>query len=77
MTIEHKKIELIEAMLKIDEEAVLNKISNIIKEEKNIKKNKSQTKLEDFAGIWSKEDGEQMLKAIEETCEVIDEKDWQ
>ncbi|MEZ4880276.1 MAG: hypothetical protein R2801_08955, partial [Chitinophagales bacterium] len=65
-----------EAMLKIDEEAVLNKISNIIKEEKNIKKNKSQTKFDDLIGVWSKEEGKKIMDAIEEGCEQIHVDEW-
>ena len=63
-----RKIHIIEAILKTDDEATLSIIENAIKQPE--KKGRKKT-AKDFAGIWSKEDAEAIEKAIEEGCEQI------
>ena len=68
-----RKLHIIEAILKTDDEATLSIIENAIKQpEKNGRKKTAK----DFAGIWSKEDAEAIEKAIEEGCEQINPDDW-
>lgn len=48
-------------------EAVLNNYS---------KKSKLKPSIYDFVGFISSDDAAEMNRAIEETCETIDENDW-
>ncbi len=68
-----RKIHIIEAILKTDDEATLSIIEQAIKQpEKNGRKKTAR----DFVGILSKEDAEAIEKAIEEGCEQINPDDW-
>jgi hypothetical protein len=70
---EAKKIHLIEAILKIDNDAELAEIESAINKSVEVNKNKS---FKDFAGIWSHEEADEMKKIIENSCEQINADDW-
>ena len=75
MFTEARKINLIEAVLKVSNEATLIELETVLKKTKP-KKGKQSFSAHEFSGIWSKKDAALMEKAIEEGCEQIHEDDW-
>ena len=75
MFTEARKINLIEAVLKVSNEATLIELETVLKKTKR-KKGKQPFSAHEFSGIWSKKDAALMEKAIEEGCEQIHEDDW-
>lgn len=75
MHIETRKLHLIEEMLKVKSEATLSALEKLLKNTNNrtVKKTPS---LEDFSGIWSKDEAEEMERIIAESCETIHPDDW-
>lgn len=71
---EARKLHLIEEILKIENDAVLQEVESVI----------SRSKLqavpgkgiEDYVGIWTNEEAEEMKRIIEESCEQINPDDW-
>ena len=78
MFTEARKIHLIEEMLKVDNEATLSMLEDVLKKSSSPKKSSSKKKpgIYDFVGILSKKESNTMRKAIEETCEAINPDDW-
>ncbi len=71
---EAKKIHLIEAILKIENDEELAEVETAINKSKmNFVSGKS---FKDFAGIWTAEEAEEMKKIIEDSCEQINADDW-
>jgi hypothetical protein len=75
MHTETRKINLIEAVLKISNEATLSELETVVKKSKKIEE-KKRLSAHDFLGVWSHQDAELISKAIEESCEQIDQDDW-
>ena len=73
MSTDTRKINIIEAVLKTEDENVLSEVEKIISKSSDQKKKISAF---DFVGILSKEDADLMEKAIEEGCEQINPDDW-
>jgi len=73
MSTDTRKINIIEAVLKTEDEDVLSEVEKIINKSSDQKKNVSAF---DFVGTLSKEDAELINKAIEEGCEQINPDDW-
>ena len=70
-----KKIQLIEEVLRLDNNGVLKKLESIIKKSRKtptIKKGHAH----ELLGQWSKKDSELIEKAIKEGCEQIHEHEW-
>lgn len=68
-----RKLHIIEALLKVDDEKTLSQLEEVI--EKNaVQPNKIAAK--DLFGIWKEEEAEAIEKAIEEGCEQIHPDDW-
>lgn len=75
MVTEARKLHLIEKVLKIKSESKLAAIENFVNQ--TIKKQgKSKPSIDDFVGILSKEEADEMKKVIAETCEIIDPDAW-
>jgi hypothetical protein len=73
----NRKINIVEEVLKIDNENTLAEIEGIISKSKSAKKVKSKKSwVYDFVGVISKKDAAIMEKAINETCETINPDDW-
>lgn len=73
MYADSRKIHIIEAVLKADDEKILSKMEEVIKQSAiPIKKLLAK----DFVGRWAAKDGEAIEKAIEEGCEQINADDW-
>jgi hypothetical protein len=75
MYTETRKINLIEAVLQVSNEATLIELETVIKKSKS-KKGKPAFSAHDFSGVWSKKDAALIEKAIEQACEQIHEDDW-
>ncbi len=73
MFTEARKINLIEAVLKVSNEATLIELETVLKKSK---KKKEAFSAHDFSGVWSKKDNALIEKAIEEGCEQIHQDDW-
>lgn len=65
MYADSRKIYIIEAVLKTEDDAMLSRIEQAIRQdEKNSRKKTAM----DFVGLWSREDAEAIEKAIKEGC---------
>lgn len=73
MQADSRKIHIIEALLKVEDEKTLSRIEEII-EKSSVHTDNVSAK--DLFGIWSKEEAEAIEKAIEEGCEQIHPDDW-
>jgi len=69
-----RKINLIEEVIKIDDESTLAELETVLKRLK--KTSKDKLSIYDFLGVMSKKETEKMRKAIEESSEIINEDDW-
>lgn len=74
MNAEARKLHLIEAILKVEDEALLNEVASLL--EKGEARPVERKRPEDFAGIWTEEEAEEIKRSIEESCEQIDPDDW-
>jgi len=78
MISEARKLHLIEEVLKIKSEATLSALEDFLKKSKVKAKKQSRTTsvFNEFSGIWTKEEAEEIERAIEESCETINPDDW-
>ena len=74
MYTETRKIQLIEQVLKEDNEGTLLAFETVFKKLK--KPNKKKLTIYDFVGILSKKETSDMRKAIKETAETINPDNW-
>lgn len=72
---EARKINLIEAVLRVSDEAMLVKLETVVKK-MPVHQEKNKVSAHDFLGSWSKKDAALIEKAIQESCEQIQENDW-
>lgn len=73
MSIETRKLRLIEDFVKIKDHVLLDKIEALLKRNPS---STSKLSIDKFVGIWSKEEANEIKKIIEEGCEQIHEEDW-
>jgi hypothetical protein len=71
---EARKLHLIEAILKIEDDATLSNIEKLLNPDESVQEARKTFK--DFAGIWTEEEAEEIKKNIEEGCGQIDPNDW-
>lgn len=71
---EAKKIHLIEAILKIENDAELAEVETAIN--KSILHTENTKSFKDFAGIWTAAEADEVEKIIEENCGQINPDDW-
>lgn len=76
MYTEARKIQLIEAVLSVTDDAVLSRLESVVKELTKKKIAPKPFTAHEFSGVWNKKDAELMEKAIQEGCEQIHEDDW-
>ena len=69
---ESRKLHLIEFLIKENDEAVLNKIENLL----TAAKNRSASKFNAFKNNLSKEELDAFERNINDGCEQINENDW-
>ncbi len=71
---EAKKIHLIEAILKIENDADLAELETAINKSKM--QVTEEKKFKEFAGIWTEGEAAEMKKIIEDSCDKINPDDW-
>ena len=74
MYAETRKIQLIEDVLKVDNDSILSKLENVLKNARATKDKKKT--IYDFVGIISNKEAQEIKKAIKETSETIHIYDW-
>lgn len=74
MHTEARKINLIQAVLKINNENILEELETVLKLSKP--RRKSSKSAREFAGTLSKKDANLIDKAIKDGCEQIHQDDW-
>lgn len=74
MYAESRKMQLIEEVLKVNNEGTLVALETVLKNSKKIKEKKIS--IYDFVGIFTKKETSDMRKAIKETAETINADDW-
>ncbi len=71
------KIQLIEDLLKVDNDATLKEVKTVLhKSKKKPAPKKKKLSAHDFLGIWTKKEAAEIEKIIEEGCEQIDYDGW-
>ena len=77
MYIESRKINIIEAVLKVNNEESLILLEEVLKTvTKKTTSHKKKQSIFDFVGIISEEEANEMTKIINTTCENINPDDW-
>ena len=71
---EAKKLHLIEEILKIENDAVLDQVGDLLTKSKLHPVERISFK--DFSGIWSEEEAEEMKQAIKDSFDQIHPDDW-
>lgn len=71
-----RKLNVINELLKINSEAVLAKIEQLLKIDKASKREKGPVTIYDFMGFLSDKEAKDMKDAIATACETIDEDVW-
>lgn len=71
---EARKLHLIEALIKVEDEKLLADVEKVFSQHKL--KPVERKSFKDFAGIWTEEEAEKMKKDIEEACGQIHPDDW-
>ena len=69
-----KKLQLIEKIIRIEDEALLMEVATIL--DKNSEPVKAPQSFKDFAGTLDEEELTQFQKAIDLGCETINPNDW-
>jgi hypothetical protein len=75
MLAESRKLHIIEAVLKTDDDATLKAIEAIV-ENNNYRPNQEKGRFSDLLGVLSSEEAETMKRTIEESFEKINPDDW-
>lgn len=71
---ESRKIQLIEDVLKVENDSILSKLESVLKNSRAAKEKKKS--IYDFVGIISNKEAQEMKKIIKETSETINPDDW-
>jgi hypothetical protein len=72
-----RKIQLIEDLLKVDNDATLKQVETVLhKSKKPVRRVGKKLSAHDFLGVWTKEEAVAIEKTIEEGCEQIDNDGW-
>jgi DnaJ-class molecular chaperone len=74
MYAESRKIQLIEDVLKVDNDAILSELESVLK--KSRKSTGKKKTIYDFVGILTNKEASDIKKAIKETSETIHPDDW-
>ncbi|HWV70415.1 MAG TPA: hypothetical protein VN040_01795 [Pseudosphingobacterium sp.] len=78
MISEARKLHLIEEVLKIKSDKLLQDIETLINKTKSKEKKQSRTSsaFQEFSGIWTEDEADEIARVIEESCEAINPDDW-
>ena len=66
-----KKIQLIEEVLRLDNNSVLKELESVLKKSRNTTLVDKKSSAHDLLGQWTEKDSELIEKAIESGCEQI------
>jgi len=73
MYAEARKLQIIEEIIKIENDSILDEVESIIKNKSiTVKKNG----FKNFLGIWTEKEAEEIKRTIEESCAKINPNDW-
>ncbi len=72
MTIETRKLRIIERLLKKTDTDLIDKVESLL----NADEKKVSESLKKYSGIWTKEEADEMTEIIADGCESIDHADW-
>ena len=75
MFTEARKIQLLEEVLKVSNEATLTELEKVLNNSKKRKENPPLS-AHKFSGLWSRKDAALIEKAIKDGCEEIHKDDW-
>jgi hypothetical protein len=73
---EARKLYIIEAVLKTENDAILSAIETIVGDDSTMISQKPKPKFSDLLGVLSHEEAEAMKQSIEENFEKINPDDW-
>lgn len=79
---DRRKIQLIEELLKVDNDTTLKQVETVIRKAVIKRKKSTPQKItvkksfHDLVGIMPKKDAEEMNRIIEDGCEQIDQNGW-
>ncbi len=71
MYAEIKKLNIIQEVLKINNQATLSALENFLKKSAKDENPLTNSGISEFSGIWSKEEAEEIQRIIEEACELV------
>lgn len=71
-----RKISLIEKVLKVNNDATLSALENVLKDSRGKAIRKKKPGIYDFVGMFTKKEAKKMRTVIAETCETISPDDW-
>ncbi len=69
---EAKKLQLIEEILKVEDEAILEEMQSVL----NKSKLRAVGGLRQYSGIWTSAEADEIQRVIDESCEQINPDDW-
>lgn len=72
MSIETRKLRIIENLLKRNDTEIIDKMESLLEESILIEGNE----LSKFSGLWSNDEADEIETFISEGCEKIDHADW-
>ena len=75
MFTEARKIQLLEEVMKVSNEATLRELETVLNNSRK-RKEKKVLSAHKFSGLWTRKDAALIEKAIKEGCEQIHEDDW-
>ena len=75
MLAEERKLHIIQAVLKTNDDTTLKAIEAIV-EKNNLETKHTTSKFSDLLGVLTHEEAEAMKRVIEESCEKINPDDW-
>ena len=73
MYAEARKLQVIEQILRIENDSILDEVEAVIK---NKSFNNKKNGFKDFSGIWSEKEAEEIKLTIEESCAKINPNEW-
>ena len=75
MLLEIRKLQLIEELLKVNDDQVLSELEALLSQQSSDEKSNKNLTVK-FSNIWSVEEANEVNHAIMEGCENINPNDW-
>ena len=74
MDIKTRKLNFIQEILALNNEKIIEKLEKQLKKEK---RKEVKDSAHNLLGVLSEEEADKMRKGIEESCEMINDEDWE